>query len=90
LKKFCINKNLIFIVLIVIAIVFSTFVFIETRRKDIRQASIQEIESIDKIGSILAPQIKDYAVKNNINTVDDLHVKNVGEKRKAELKKKYK
>lgn len=89
LKKLS-GSNLFWIVIIIIAILFSTFIFSITRKKDIKQATIKEIEAVEDIGTVLAVRIKDYAISNNINSVDELDVKYVGEVRKKELKKKYK
>jgi DNA uptake protein ComE-like DNA-binding protein len=84
------ESKLFWIVIIIVAILFSTFIFSITRKKDIKEASISEIEQVYDIGSVLAVQIKEYAINNNIKSVDDLNIKYVGEVRKKELKKKFK
>jgi DNA uptake protein ComE-like DNA-binding protein len=61
-----------------------------THKEDIKQASVKDIEQVYDIGTTLAVQIKEYAVANNIKSVDELNVKYVGEVRKKELKKKFK
>lgn len=76
--------------MVIIAISFSTGVFAVTRKKDIKQATIQEISQTQYIDTKLATRIKDYAIQHNIKSVSQLKVKYVGDKRLNALEKKFK
>lgn len=82
----------IYIIMIIMAIIFSTIVFAKTRKDNIHNASKTELESVQDIGEILSDQIYTYVQSNDIQSVDELkgHIKYLGEVRIKELKKIYK
>lgn len=86
------KQSKIFIILIIIAIIFSTVVFAYTRKENIQNASISDLESVHEVGEMLSNQIYVYVQTNDIERVDELkgHIKYLGEVRLKELKKKYK
>jgi DNA uptake protein ComE-like DNA-binding protein len=67
-----------------------TVIYMATDKQDIRYATLQEIEQVYDIGPILAKEIQDYAIKNDVKSVKDLDVKYVGEIRINHLRKKFK
>lgn len=86
MKKHC---SYLLTLILVGALGIGTFLYL-TQKQDIRTASIKEIEVVYDIGPALAAQIKNYAVTNNIESVDQLDIEQIGSVRMKALKKKFK
>lgn len=83
----------IYIIIIIIAIVFSTIVFSYTRKSNIYNATVDEINAVsDDIGPKLSQEIYYYVHHNEITRVDDLkyRIDYLGVKRLKQLKEVYK
>lgn len=78
-------------VFLVGALIVGTFLY-STKKENIYNATVIELDSVQEIGKVLSKQIYVYVKNNGVERVDDLegHIKYLGEVRLKELKKIYK
>lgn len=72
-------------------LIISTFLYC-TKKENIHDATIVELDNVREIGEVLSDRIYVYVKANGTEDVDELkgHIKYLGEVRLKELKKIYK
>lgn len=83
---------ILYLLIIILSITFSTFIFVITRKIDINRATIKQIEKVHDIGPVIANDIYNYLRTHTIKSVKELkdEIPYLGEKRLKELGKEFK
>ena len=79
------------VVFLIGTLIISTFLFC-TKKENIHNATVIELDNVQEIGEVLSSKIYVYVQTNDVENVDELkgHINYLGEVRLKELKGIYK